>query len=122
MSESRTEAPAVETKLQAFLEALCDSETYQRFVEAQQELEADSESIELLETYQQKQDALQDGEFDPAVMSELRDLQTEIENNETIQEHRDARAELVALLEQTNDVISERIGQEFAQSRGGGCC
>lgn len=122
MSESRTEAPAVETELREFLETLRDSETYQRFVEAQKELEADSEAVELLETHRQKQDALQDDEFDPSVMGELRDLQTELSNNETIQQHRDAQAELVDLLQRTNDAISERIDQEFARSLGGGCC
>ena len=122
MSESRAEAPAVETELREFLETLRDSETCQRFVEAQKELEADSEAVELLETHRQKQDALQDDEFDPSVMGELRDLQTELSNNETIQQHRDAQAELVDLLQRTNDAISERIDQEFARSLGGGCC
>ena len=55
-------------------------------------------------------------------MSELQELQTEVSNNDTIQQHRAAEEELVALLEQTNDVISEQIRQEFAQSLGGGCC
>ncbi|ACV49431.1 halo-CC-star protein HcsL [Halomicrobium mukohataei] len=122
MSESVSEAPAVEASLQAFIETLRDSETYQQFVDASEQLEADEEAQSLLETYQEKQQELQRDEFDSSVMSELQELQTELSNNETIQQHRAAQEELVALLEQTNDVISEQIRREFAQSSGGGCC
>jgi cell fate (sporulation/competence/biofilm development) regulator YlbF (YheA/YmcA/DUF963 family) len=55
-------------------------------------------------------------------MSELRELQTEVSNNDTIQQHRVARKELTTLLGETNDIISQQIGQEFVQSLGGGCC
>ena len=122
MSEAVSEEPAVEASLQAFTETLCDSETYQQFVDASEQLDADDEAQSLLEAYQQKQQQLQGDEFDSSVMSDLRELQTELSNNETIQQHRAAQEELVALLEQTNDVISEQIRREFAQSLGGGCC
>ena len=47
-------------------------------------------------------------------MAELQELQTELEENETIQQHRRAQTELVELLQETNDVINESIGLEFA--------
>jgi len=122
VSEAVSKEPAVEESLQAFIEALRDSATYQQFVDASERLEADQEAQSLLEAYQQKQQELQADEFDSSIMSELQELQTEVSTNDTIQRHRAAQEELVALLEQTNDVISERIGQEFAQSLGGGCC
>ena len=122
MSETVSETTAVEESLQAFIETLRDSATYQQFVDASEQLEADEEARSLLEAYQEKQQELQADEFDPSVMSELQELQSEVSNNDTIQQHRAAQAELAALLEETNDVISERIGQEFAQSLGGGCC
>ncbi|WP_144928121.1 halo-CC-star protein HcsL [Halorubrum salsamenti] len=122
MSEAVSEEPAVEASLQAFTETLCDSETYHQFVDASEQLEADDEAQSLLETYQQKQQQLQGNEFDSSVMSDLQELQTELSNNETIQQHRAAQEELVALLKQTNDVVSEQIRREFAQSLGGGCC
>ncbi|MDG5820806.1 halo-CC-star protein HcsL [Natronococcus sp. A-GB7] len=122
MSEAVSEGEAVEESLQAFIETLCDSETYQQFVDASEQLEADDDAQSLLEAYQQKQQQLQGEKFDSSVMSELQELQTEISDNETIQQHRTAQEELVVLLEQTNDVISEQIRQEFAQSLGGGCC
>jgi cell fate (sporulation/competence/biofilm development) regulator YlbF (YheA/YmcA/DUF963 family) len=122
VSEAVSEEPAVEASLQAFTETLRDSETYQQFAEASEQLEADEEAQSLLETYQQKQQQLQDNEFDSSIMSDLQELQTELSNNETIQQHRAAQEELVALLKQTNDVVSEQIRREFAQSLGGGCC
>lgn len=122
MSEAVSAEPAVEESLQAFVETLCDSETYQQFLDASEQLDADDEAQSLLEAYQHKQQQLQEDEFDSSVMSELQELQTELSKNETIQQHRAAQAELVALLEQTNDVISKQIRREFAQSLGGGCC
>jgi cell fate (sporulation/competence/biofilm development) regulator YlbF (YheA/YmcA/DUF963 family) len=122
VSEAVSDDLAVEESLQAFIETLRDSATYRQFVEASEQLEADEEAQFLLDAYQQKQQELQADEFDSSVMSELQELQTEVSNNDTIQQHRAAEEELVALLEQTNDVISEQIRQEFAQSLGGGCC
>jgi len=122
VSEAVSEDPAVEESLQAFIETLRDSATYRQFVDASEQLEADEEAQSLLEAYQQKQQELQADEFDSSIMSELQELQTEVSNNDTIQQHRAAQEELIALLEETNDVISEQIRQEFAQSLGGGCC
>jgi len=116
-----TAEDTVEAKLQAFVDAVENSETYQQFVEASEQLEADQEATELLETYQQKQQQLEEN-FDQELMAELQELQSDLSNNETIQQHRAAQSELIELLQQTNDVISEPIGMEFAQTSGGGCC
>jgi len=122
VSEAVPETTAVEESLQSFIETLRDSATYRQFVDASEQLEADEEARSLLEAYQEKQQELQADEFDSSIMSELQELQSEVSNNDTIQQHRAAQEELVALLEETNDVISEQIRQEFAQSLGGGCC
>jgi cell fate (sporulation/competence/biofilm development) regulator YlbF (YheA/YmcA/DUF963 family) len=116
-----TAEDAVEAKLQAFVDAIKDSDTYQQFVEASQHLETDREATELLESYREKQQQLQEN-FDQELMAELQELQSDLSNNETIQQHREAQTDLVELLQETNDVISEPIGMEFAQSSGGGCC
>jgi len=55
-------------------------------------------------------------------MAELRDLQQQMDDDETISAYMEAEEEFIALLERTNDVISEKIGEEFARSVGGGCC
>ncbi|WP_324663401.1 halo-CC-star protein HcsL [Haloarcula sediminis] len=122
MSEIQSSEAAVEEQLRTFMETLTDSETYQEFVEASEALEADSEASALVREFQQKQQRMQRGGFDQSVMSELQDLQSEMDDNETIQRHREAQKALVELLQETNDVISEQIGREFAQSMGGGCC
>lgn len=122
MSEPQGGETSVEESLQTFLDAISDSETYQQFVDAQARLEADDEAMELLQAYEQKQQQLQANEFDQSRMSELQELQTEVSNTEVIQRHQSAEADLIELLTETNDVISEKIGEEFAQSLGGGCC
>jgi len=76
----------------------------------------------LLREYQRKQQQMQRGGFDESVMAELKQLQTEMSNNETIQRQQAAQADLIELLQRTNDTISDEIGEEFARSTGGGCC
>lgn len=122
MSEVQSEETAVEAKLQTFIETLTESETYQQFTETSEELENDPEASALLRDFQQKQQQMQREEFDQSVMSELKELQTEMADNETIQRHQDAQEEFIELLQETNSVISEQIGQDFARSTGGGCC
>ncbi|ELY96318.1 halo-CC-star protein HcsL [Natrialba taiwanensis] len=122
MSEIQSADAAVEAKLQAFVETLKESSTYQEFTEASEALENDTKAMALLQEFQQKQKRMQRGGFDQSLMSELRDLKSEMSTNETIQRHQAAQEEVVELLQETNDVISEQIDREFAQSIGGECC
>lgn len=122
MSEPQSRDEAVEERLQAFVDTIRDSEPYQEFLEAEARLEADEEALELLEAYDETQQRLQEDEFDQSVMSELRDLQTSLSNNEVIQAYQAAEEDLIELLTETNDAVSEKIGEQFAQSIGGGCC
>ena len=125
MSEHATtdiDSADVNEQLNEFIDHLTDSEPYQRFIESQQRLKADDEAQQLIHDFQQKQQQLQQNGFDQATMKELREFQQEMKENETIQEVCSAENELIALLEESNDIISERIGQEFAQTMGGGCC
>ncbi|TYL36115.1 YlbF family regulator [Natronococcus pandeyae] len=122
MSNAHSQDADVTTELRAFVDTLSESATYQQFIEAGERLGNDSEATALLREYRQKQQQLQGDGFDQSLMSELQELQTELSNNETIQQHRAAQNDLVELLQETNDVISDRIGREFAQSTGGGCC
>ncbi len=112
----------VEAALHEFLDTLDESETYQRFVAADEALQDDDDAMALLREYQQKQQQMQRGGFDESVMAELKQLQTEMSNNETIQRQQAAQADLIELLKRTNGAISDEIGEEFARSTGGGCC
>ena len=112
----------VEAALHEFLDTLDESETYQQFVAADETLQDDDDAMALLREYQRKQQQIQRGGFDESVMAELKQLQTEMSNNETIQRQQAAQADLIELLKRTNDAISDEIGEEFARSTGGGCC
>lgn len=122
MNDLQSEEQAVEDTLQTFVQTLTDSKTHREFVEASEALNDDPEASALLREFDQKQEQMQQDEFDQSVMSELQDLKSKMEDNDTVQRHRKAQEALVELLQETNDVISEQIGQEFAQSTGGGCC
>ncbi|WP_424013943.1 halo-CC-star protein HcsL [Halorubrum xinjiangense] len=112
----------VEAALREFLDALAESETYQQFVAADEALQNDDDAMALLREYQRKQQQMQRGGFDESVMAQLKQLQTEMSNNETIQRQQAAQTALVELLQRTNDAVSDEIGEEFARSTGGGCC
>lgn len=112
----------VEAALRDFLDTLGESETYQRFVSADEALQDDADAMALLREYQRKQQQMQRGGFDESVMAELKQLQTEMSNNETIQRQQAAQTDLIELLQRTNDAVSDQIGEEFARSTGGGCC
>jgi len=119
MSEQQT--ADVNARLREFVDAIQDSNQYQTFVDARERLDDDQEAQRLLRTYQQKQAQLQRGGFDQETMAELRDLKAEMDDNEIISAYIEAEETFIALLERTNDVISEKIGEEFARSMGG-CC
>jgi len=122
MNHLQFQEQAVEDELRTFVQTLTDSETYREFVEASEALNDDPEASALLREFDQKQEQIQQDAFDQSVMSELQDLKSEMADNDTIQRHRKAQEVLVELLQETNDVISEQIGREFAQSTGGSCC
>ncbi|UPV77029.1 YlbF family regulator (plasmid) [Halorussus limi] len=122
MSKVRSDEEPVEASFQTFVEMLTDSETYQEFTAASRALENDSEATALLEEYREKQQRMQRDGYDQSLLSELRELKSEMADNETIQRHKDAQETLVDLLQETNDAISEQIGRKFARSTGGGCC
>ena len=122
MSNEEDVEANVEAALREFLDTLGESETYQQFVAADEALQDDDDAMALLREYQRKQQQMQRGGFDESVMAELKQLQTEMSNKETIQRQQAAQADLIELLKRTNDAISDEIGEEFARSTGGGCC
>ena len=122
MPDAESVEANVEAALREFLDALGESETYQQFVEADEALQNDADAMALLREYQRKQQQMQRGGFDESVMAELKQLQTEMSNIDTIQRQQAAQADLIELLQRTNDTISDEIGEEFARSTGGGCC
>ena len=122
MTDSAVETADFESALDAFVDELLTCERYQALVDAREALEADQEAQELLEAYRETERELQDGEFDASLMSDLREIQADLSELESVTRHREARDAFERLLAETDDVVSEWIGQAFAQSLGGGCC
>ncbi|POG54243.1 halo-CC-star protein HcsL [Haloferax marisrubri] len=122
MSDPLVETADVETELEAFVDELLTCERYQELVEAREALEADAEAQELLDAYRETERELQNGEFDTSLMSELRSIQKDLSELESVRQHREAREAFESLLAETDEIVSERTGQAFAQSIGGGCC
>lgn len=105
-----------------FAETIVESQEYKKFIEASRKFNRDSEAKELINEFQKKQINLYSGKFDPKLMDELKELQEKINKNSTINQYLEAQADLVNILRRANNVISLRIGTQFAYSQGGGCC
>lgn len=106
----------------AFACAIVASPEYQAFITANGELAKDQEARNLLQQYQLKTNEVQHRGYDAASLDELKALQIRVKENATLTAFYTTQAALVALLKETNDRISAKIGQQFAQRRQGGCC
>lgn len=109
-------------QVNAFAQAIVECTEYRTFMECNEELDKNLEARELLERYQQNQRDLQWSGYDATLLDELKDLQRRVKSDETLTNFFNSQAALVDLLKRTNDRISEKIGQPFAQKRQGGCC
>lgn len=110
------------TKAKEFSQAIVECDEYKNFIKFDEELQRNQSAQKLLKDFQQKQMELQMGGFNPNTLEELKELQMEIRNNEAIQNFAKSQQELVDVLRRSNDIISAKIGQQFAQGRRGGCC
>lgn len=122
MDEQSKNQDDLKLQVNAFAQAIVDCREYRTFMECNEELEKNLEARDLLERYQRKQTELQGSGYDASLLDELKDLQMRVKSDETLTNFFNSQAVLVALLKRTNDRISEKIGQPFAQKRQGGCC
>lgn len=110
------------TKAKEFANTIVESEEYKNFIKFNKELEKNQTTQNLLREFQQKQMELRWNGFDPNTLEQLKDLQMKINKNEVIQNFVKAQQELVDILRRTNNIISGKIGTQFAFFQGGGCC
>lgn len=110
------------TKTKEFARAILECKEYKNFIRYNEELQRNQTAQNLLRQFQQKQMELQWNGFNPNTLEELRDLQMKIRKNDTLNGFFNSQQEILELLRHSNDIISERIGQQFAQGMGGGCC
>ncbi|NVO66878.1 YlbF family regulator [Methanofollis tationis] len=122
MEDQSTGQNELESQVKAFAQAILESEEYRTFMHCNENLERNQEARNLLLRYQRKQTELQWAGYDAATLDELKDLQMKVKNDETLTKFFSSQAALVDLLKRSNDRISEKIGQTFAQNRRGGCC
>jgi cell fate (sporulation/competence/biofilm development) regulator YlbF (YheA/YmcA/DUF963 family) len=109
-------------KAKEFAKAIVESDAHKKFVLCNNSLQNDLASKMLLAKYQSKQRWLRLGRFEPGLLDELRDLHIKVSQNEVIQNYNKSASELTELLAKTNDLISEKIGRQFAYNEGGSCC
>jgi len=112
----------VKERVQAFARAILETEEYRAFMRANEALQQDETARDLLNLFQLKTAEVQRTGFDATGLDALKALQGKVKENETLAAFFATQAALVALLKQTNDRISAKIGRQFAQARQGGCC
>jgi len=109
-------------QVNAFAQAICECEEYRTFMQCNKDLENNQEAQNLLRQYQLKQQELQWSGYDAKTLDELKELRMQVTNNETLTKLFSSQEALIDLLKRSNDRISEKIGQQFAQKKQGGCC
>lgn len=122
MKEMIGKQNSAKTKAREFAQAILDCEEYKNFLKGSEALEKDETAQNLVKQSQEKQRELQWNGFNPNTFQELQELQAQINKNEVIQSFQKAQEDLIVLLQTTNNIISGKIGAQFAFSRGGGCC
>jgi cell fate (sporulation/competence/biofilm development) regulator YlbF (YheA/YmcA/DUF963 family) len=123
MSEQEQQAREdVELRAMGFARAIVATPEYRAFMQANGELAQDREARSLLQQYQLKTNEVRHRGYDAASLDELKALQVRVRENAILTAFYTTQAALVALLKETNDRISAKIGQQFAQARQGGCC
>lgn len=109
-------------------ESLAQAEAIVRFISANQALNNDQNTLELINVATELQHKIYNGQssgedFD-ADLNRLRDCQSQISTNTVIQEQSNARETAVAFLREINQEISQLLGMDFASltTRSGSCC
>ncbi len=109
-------------------ESLAQTEAIVDFISANQALNNDQNTLELINAAAELQRKIYNGQssgedFD-ADLNRLRDYQNQISTNTIIQEQSIARETAVAFLREINQEISQLLGTNFASltTRSGSCC
>jgi len=116
--ESKTRDDLIE-QADIFGKTILESSEYRNLIRCNERLEEDSEAKELLRKFRLKQLELQMNGFDRKVLGELNDLETQMQNNETLSNLESSQMALASLFKSSNNLISEKISLSFAQKRGG---
>jgi cell fate (sporulation/competence/biofilm development) regulator YlbF (YheA/YmcA/DUF963 family) len=110
-----------------FTEALTDTPEFVAFEESYQAFRHDQEAQTIYKALQNKQQALRMmmmlNSLDEKERQELKDLENQFYQQETVQSYLQAQNNLISLCQEIGDVFSEAVGLDFGSScRIGGCC
>jgi cell fate (sporulation/competence/biofilm development) regulator YlbF (YheA/YmcA/DUF963 family) len=119
MTEESKISPELMERINAFGKAIVESGEYRNLIQCDEELNKDKGAQDLLQEYRLKQLELQGKGFDRKVLGELNDLEAQMKSNETLSNLESSQKALAALFRNSNELISEKIGQPFAQRLGG---
>jgi len=115
-------------KARSFSKILASSREFQELYSAQGKLNQDKEAKSLLEQFQRKQREFQEARmsgrgFSGEAIEEIENLQDKLQSNSTIMEWARAQQDAIAMIQETNQVISDAAGFDFGQnSSSGGPC
>ncbi|WP_048152567.1 YlbF family regulator [Methanolacinia paynteri] len=119
MAEESKISDELMERINAFGKAIVESEEYLNLIRCDEELNKDQMAQDLLREYRLKQLELQRKGFDRKVLGELNELEAQMKSNETLSNLENSQKALAALFRSSNEMISEKIGQPFAQRLGG---
>lgn len=126
-AQNAISAPLLEATT-VLAENLMQSEPFLRYQEANRKLHADREAMQLLAESSELQQKIRaqhnSGAITESDIKRLREVQSIISTNDTIQDHGLAQELARAFLREVNQEISQLLGIDFASltRRAGGCC
>ncbi len=113
---------------ESFARLLRNSEEFQAFLNAQQEMSRDSTAQRAIRDFQQMQQNLQRSRFlggvKPEEMNRLRQLQKILLEAPAVQKFVQAQEQLIGLFQELSTIISEVIEMDYSAACApvGGCC
>lgn len=111
-----------------FAHAIGKSAQFQRFEEISEKLRKDQEAQRLFSEFQEAQQMFQMaqswGRSSDKEFERLEQLKNQLFTNSTLKEYFEAQEDLVRMLKELNDFMSEKLGFDFANltKPAGGCC
>ena len=119
MKEESKISPELMDRINAFGNAILESDEYRALIQCNERLDKDRGAKDLFRQYRLKQQELQLTGFDRTILGELNDLEAQMKSNETLSNLESSQKALTGLFKSSNELISSKIDQPFAQKRGG---
>ncbi len=110
----------------AFAQALAESDEFQAFEQATDDLRQDQAAQRIIQSYQAKQQSLQVslmlGALSTEDQAELERLRQAFLSHPTVAAYLQAQENLTVICQAAADLLSQHIGLSFTAACGPGCC